>query len=158
MMNSYVLLPDTTGSINMIGKPVPGCGVNPDMVSGKNTVSITTGPKCIGRIYIEGSLVKCPQDCDCGDDWFVLQLTDINGNKLDFVEYPTYDELPNGIKIINSDHKTFKYTFEALPVRVRARLDRTYLPDYEIIEKEQFINMRWKVDLGNIQQVVLNWN
>lgn len=158
MMNSYVLLPDTTGSLNMTGQPVPGCGVNPDIVSGKNTIAITTGPKCVGRVYIEGSLVKDPYDCECGNDWFTIQLTDSEGNKLDFVEYPTYNILPNGIKIVNSDHKTFKYTFEGLPVKVRARWDRTYLPDYEIIEKEQFINMRWKWDLGNIQQVVLNWN
>lgn len=157
MMNSYILLPDTTGSINMTGKPVPGCGVNPDIVSGKNTVAVTTGPKCVGRIYIEGTLVKNPCECE-SNEWFTIQLTDDKGSKLNYIEYPTFNELPSGIKTINSDHKTFKYTFEALPVKVRARLDRTYLPDYETIKKEEFTDMRWKVDLGNIQQVVLNWN
>lgn len=153
MIKSQILLHDTAGHINITGEPVNGCGYDTDMNKGLNTVAITTGPQFIGRVYIEGSLVQNP----CDTDWFNIELQDLQNNKFEYIEFPLFIEHDN-IKTIISNHKTFKYTFEGLPVKVRARVDRTYLPNYDNIEKSQFTDLQWRVDIGNIQVISINWN
>lgn len=109
---SVVILPDTTGHVNLIGDPCQA-GDYRGFVGGLHTFAIHLND-FRGRLYFQGSLVIQPTE----DDWFALRLNDE-----DFLEYPRIPNSPTGNA---GDTGAEAYSVRSHLMWVRVRLDRTF--------------------------------
>lgn len=131
---SIILLPNTGVEINVTGQAIKAAGY---YGSGMNIHTVAVYLQDFrGRLFIDGTLASNPVE----DDWFPVTI----GGYQDFVDYPnTYTPnppaLPTGITAIDS------FSFDGNFVFLRARVDRTYLPNYQT------------TNYGAIQKILINY-
>jgi hypothetical protein len=114
-MESVVLLPTTSGQINVIGAPQHGAGFT-NFLGGSHTISISV-TNFTGRIYIEASLATLP----CAEDWFPVIIQ----NQLPWIQFPQDMYNPTGPE--GGDTDTVAFSFAGNYVWIRARVNRDYL-------------------------------
>lgn len=88
------------------------------MTQNLHTVSISVN-NFVGRFYVEGTIALNPTE----DDWFPIYLT----SGTPYREYPINSVSPTGIN--DGDTVTEGFTFRANLLYIRARIDRSYLPE-----------------------------
>jgi hypothetical protein len=113
-MISVTLLPTTVDQINVVGTKQKGAGYN-NTLGNNHTVSISLA-NFTGRIYIQGTLSRDPQE----GDWFNIPV--VSGK--DHIQFPLDRALPKGE---TGDTGVFAYSFTGNYVWIRAKVDRTYL-------------------------------
>lgn len=121
MSSSAVLLPSTTGFANVVGSAVKADGWYGN-TSGLHTIAIYV-QNLLGRVYIDASLADNPGPLD----WFSIPLFDDTV----YIEYPQNPAAPTGVPqgAVIGDTGVNSFTFKANILWLRARLDRSYLPD-----------------------------
>lgn len=131
---SIILLNSTGTSPNVVGPAVKAAGY---YGSGMNihTIAIYLN-NFRGRIFVDGTLASNPDE----NDWFPINL---NGYT-DFVQIPdgfmqNPPPLPEGIS------GTFPLSFDGNMVYIRARVDRSYLPNFNT------------TDYGSVDKILLNY-
>lgn len=134
-MDSVVLMPTTSGQINVTGQKQKGAGYS-NFAGASHTISITC-TNFVGRIYIEASLESEPSSAD----WFSVYVV----SNLEWVEFPRDPSHPTGAQ--QGDTGTFAFAFVGNYVWVRARLDRTYLNPMPIDS----------LSVGSIDQILMNY-
>lgn len=134
-MESVVLLPTTSGQVNVTGQKQKGAGYS-NYTGGSHTISVTTND-FTGRLYIEASLEGDPAETD----WFPVP---IEYDSL-YVQYPRDPRYPTGPG--TGDSGTDSFSFVGNFVWVRARVDRTYLTPVPINDES----------IGSIAQVLMNY-
>lgn len=114
-MQTQVLLENTSGKINYVGKPVKSIGYYSHNTN-KKTISLAIHTiNFVGRFILEGSLKLEPKD---ELDWFPIILKDDSP----YIEYNDYNYTnPNVI------HNNQIITLKGNYVWLRGKLDRTYL-------------------------------
>lgn len=116
---------------NFVGEPVKSAAY---YLIGKylHTVQVTVN-NLKGRIFLEGTLSLNPTE----DDWFEISIGE-NG-------YVEYDE----------DHtrKTDVFTFIGSYTFIRARLDRSYLPNPDLDFNESLKNLEY----GTVEKILLSY-
>lgn len=123
---SILLLNDTSGVTNITGDAIRAPGY---YSSDRNVITIAVYlNNFVGRLYIEASLANNPEE----DDWFPINL---NG-------YIPYAEYPNDFT--NNDGVE-SFSFELNAIWIRARQDRSYLPNPE------------ENGLGSIKKILINF-
>lgn len=127
-LNSFILMSDTTGLIEKIGTPVLVDGLFAQS-KGMHTISIHT-TNFVGRVYIEASLAKTPEE----NDWFTINL---NGGTA-YVQYPKVTPK------VEIDAFQFKGNFNW----IRARMDRSNL-GYEPSQQQL-------LSLGTVNKILLS--
>lgn len=88
------------------------------MTQNLHTVSISVN-NFVGRFYVEGTIALNPTE----DDWFPIYLT----SGTPYREYPINSVSPTGTN--DGDTVTEGFTFRANLLYIRARIDRSYLPE-----------------------------
>jgi hypothetical protein len=118
-MEGTVLLPTTSGLVNVVGNKQKGAGYT-NFLGGSHTISVSIS-NFTGRIYIEASLADNPTE----QDWFSVSVKD----ELPYVQFPLDPNNPSGstTTYIGGDTGTFAYTFVGNYVWIRARVNRDYL-------------------------------
>jgi hypothetical protein len=134
-MESLVLLPTTSGKVNVTGEKQKGAGYT-NFLGGSHTVAISLN-NFSGRIYIQASLADNPAD----DDWFPVFLQ----SDMPFVQFPR--DLFNPSGLYGGDTGTFAYTFVGNYVWLRAIVNRDYLTPTPINDST----------VGSVSEILLNY-
>lgn len=134
-MESLVLLPTTSGKVNVTGEKQKGAGYT-NFLGGSHTVALTL-TNFTGRILIQASLADNPVE----QDWFPVYLQ----SDLPYVQFPR--DLFNPSGLFGGDTGTFAYTFVGNYVWVRAVVSRDYLTPAPIDDST----------VGSVSEVLLNF-
>ena len=136
-MESVVLLPTTSGQVNIVGSKQKGAGYT-NFLGGSHTISISIS-NFTGRVYIEASLADDPVE----QDWFSVPIQD----QLSYVQFPLDPNHPSGGSYIGGDTGTFAYSFVGNYVWIRARINRDYLNPTPIDAST----------VGSVDQILMNF-
>jgi hypothetical protein len=139
MPKTETMMTNSHGHINLTG---PACKADAwfDHKTCLHTVVVQV-VNFTGRIYLEASLEKNPTE----SDWFVLPSFANSG----VIQFPVNPLIPTGHDLMG-DTATLGFTFRTNALWLRARLDRTYLPNYNLDYDPSII-----VGLGNVVKVTL---
>lgn len=136
-IQSYELLGDTSGELNVTGLPVKGDGFY-GFSDGLHTISVKMN-NFTGRIYIEATLELHPTEAD----WFPIMLS----SQHPYVEYPLNRIIPTDVR---GDSGVDSFVIEGNFVFIRARIDRSYVVPVPITPDDI-------ADLGSITRILLNF-
>lgn len=137
MPKSVVMLESTDGKANVTGPAIQADGWY-GHVDGLHTIAIYV-QNLKGRVSIEASLSLEPTE----DDWFPIPLT----TTTEWIEFPRNPTLPTGQ--LYGDTGVLGFTFRGNILWLRAKLDRTYLPDPMSTEEEI-------AELGVVKKIILS--
>ncbi len=115
MVQSVILLPSSTGALNVEGSPVAADGFYGN-TDGLHTIAIYV-QNFTGRVYLEATLSSTPTS----EDWFNLPLSQVG-----YLQYPINPSNPTGSN--NGDTGVKSFTFKINAIYLRMRIDRNYLP------------------------------
>jgi len=113
---SYTILTNKS-ELSYTGEPIR-TDIFAGMTQNLHTVSISV-TNFVGRFYIEGTIAISPTE----GDWFPIYLT----SGTEYRQYPINSVLPSGQN--GGDTVTEGFTFRANLLYIRARIDRSYLPE-----------------------------
>ena len=138
-MESVVLLPTTSGQVNVVGSKQKGAGYT-NFLGGSHTISVSIS-NFTGRVYIEASLADDPLE----QDWFSVPVQD----QMPYVQFPLDPNHPTSTmsSYIGGDTGTYAYTFVGNYVWVRARVNRDYLTPTPIDA----------TTVGSVDQILMNF-
>ena len=138
-MESVVLLPTTSGQVNVVGNKQKGAGYT-NFLGGSHTISVSVS-NFTGRIYIEASLADDPLE----QDWFSVPVKD----QMPYVQFPLDPNHPTSTmsSYIGGDTGTYAYTFVGNYVWIRARVNRDYLTPTPIDA----------TTVGSVDQILMNF-
>jgi hypothetical protein len=130
---SLILLPGTMKQVNVVGRPVKAAGY---YGSGSNlhTVAVYLN-NFSGHLFIDATLASKPEE----DDWFPINL---NGY-VDYIDYPYTP--PMGFNPVTGVNGIDSFSFDGNFVYIRARIDRSYLPNFQT------------TDFGAIDKILVNY-
>lgn len=110
-MQSKILLPNMSGKIDFVGKPVKAIAYDSHKTNKRsNTIGIYT-TNFVGRIWLQGSLKKEPKT---DLDWFIIPIT----KETPYVEFNNYKD------DVSVNHDNVFYNINGSYVWFRAILDR----------------------------------
>jgi hypothetical protein len=115
MVQSVILLPSSTGLLNVEGSPIPADGFYGN-TDGLHTIAIYV-QNFTGRVYLQATLESNPTS----EDWFTIPLADTG-----YIEYPIIPLNPTGQNGGDTGVKSFTFKINALYLRIK--IDRNYLP------------------------------
>jgi hypothetical protein len=121
-LSSIVLIQSTQGVVDFVGDAVKAGGYF-GYADSLYTVAVST-QNFIGNIYIEASLSTVPNL----NDWFPVQVIPA----INYLQYPRQPTAPTGQN--GGDTGTSAYTFRGNFVFLRARIDRSFLYNYTVID------------------------
>ncbi len=136
-IQSYQLLGDTSGQLNMVGPAVKGDGFY-GFSDGLHTISVKLD-NFTGRFFIEATLSLHPTE----DDWFPVMLTSMHP----YVEYPINPNMPTST---HGDTGMDAFVIEGNFVFVRARINRDYVVPVPITPEDLAL-------LGSITHALMNF-
>ena len=136
-VQSFELLSDTSGQLNMVGPAVKADGFY-GFSDGLHTISVKLS-NFTGRVYIEATLELVP-DCD---DWFPIMLDSDNP----YIEYPIDPHMTTDTK---GDTGMDSFVIEGNFVFVRARINRDYVVPVPVTDQDL-------ADLGSITRILMNF-
>lgn len=136
-LQSYELLGDTSGQLNVTGTPVKGDGYY-GFSDGLHTISVKLDD-FVGRLYIEATLELHPTEAD----WFPIMLHSCHP----YVEYPANPNMPTDE---HGDSGVDSFVAEGNFVFLRARIDRSYVVPVPITPDDIG-------NLGSITRILMNF-
>ena len=131
MSTSILLLPGTSGQVDMIGPEIPADGYY-GFSDGLHTIQIFV-TNFTGRVYIEATLEEVPGPTD----WFPIIL---NPSGDPFLQYPRNPAAPTGDAWTGGDTGVEGYSFKSNILWLRARMDRSHYIVSEPWTDPQFIS------------------
>lgn len=136
-IQSYDLLIDTSGQLNVTGPAVKGDGFY-GFSDGLHTISLKLD-NFTGRFYIEATLELHPKE----EDWFPIMLSGNNP----YIQYPVNQQMPTGS---TGDSGMDSFVVEGNFVFLRARINRDYVVPVPITPEDLAL-------LGSITHALLNF-
>lgn len=136
-IQSYQLLNDTSGQLNVVGPAVKADGFY-GFSDGLHTISVKLD-NFTGRFFIEATLELHPTE----SDWFPVMLSSAHP----YVEYPVNPHMPSGSR---GDTGVDAFVIEGNFVFVRARINRDYVVPVPITPDDL-------AELGSVTQALMNF-
>lgn len=125
--------------IDMTGEPVRSVGWY-GIPDGLHTMAIYLD-NFIGRIFVEGTLVSNPSECD----WFPIKLHE--HQQKPYIQFPLDKNNPSGVN--GGDSGIYSYTFKCNILYLRVRIWRSYFIN-PLIPSEQI------EQLGQVNKILLS--
>lgn len=137
-IQSYELLGDTSGQLNVVGQPVKADGFY-GFSDGLHTISVKLD-NFTGRFYLEATLELNPKE----GDWFPIMLSSMHP----YVEYPIDPLMPTSGD--HGDSGVDSFVIEGNFVFVRAKINRDYVVPQPITPEDL-------AQLGSITRALMNF-
>lgn len=139
MPNTMTMMENTQEKINFTG---PACKADGwfGIHDGLHTISISV-VNFTGRVYVEGSIEINPTE----DDWFIIPI----GDETSYIQFPINPNKPTGEYASGGDTKTIGVNIKINTLWLRARLDRSYMPDASFQDSDSLKR------IGNINCITL---
>lgn len=136
-IQSYELMGDSSGQLNLVGPAVKGDGFY-GFSDGIHTISAKLD-NFTGRLYIEATLELHPTE----NDWFPVMLSSLNP----YMEYPANPLMPTGTQ---GDTGVDSFVIQGNFVFVRARINRDYVVPTPITSEDL-------AQLGSVSRILMNF-